>query len=74
MKLLGGGGGGGGGVRLVCGRPTLALSSALVHKTKQLQRKHHATKQEPFKNTKHLFLLIFYFFYSNYKTIENQET
>ena len=32
MKLLGGGGGGGGrgGVQLVCGRPTLALSSALV--------------------------------------------
>ena len=36
MKLLGGGGGGGGGggvVQLVCGRPTLALSSALVPQT-----------------------------------------
>ena len=30
MKLLGGGGGG---LQLVCGRPTLALSSALVPKT-----------------------------------------
>ena len=33
MKLLGGGGGGGGGLQLVCGRPTLALSSALVPQT-----------------------------------------
>ena len=33
-KLLGGGGGGGGGgLQLVCGRPTLALSSALVPQT-----------------------------------------
>ena len=32
MKLLGGGGGGGG-LQLVCGRPTLALSSALVPQT-----------------------------------------
>ena len=31
MKLLGGGGGGG--LQLVCGRPTLALSSALVPQT-----------------------------------------
>ena len=30
MKLLGGGGGSGGGLQLVCGRPALALSSALV--------------------------------------------
>ena len=30
MKLLGGGGGG---LQLVCGRPTLALSSALVPQT-----------------------------------------
>ena len=31
MKLLRGGGGGGGrGLQLVCGQPTLALSSALV--------------------------------------------
>ena len=40
MKLLGeggGGGGGGGGLELVCGRPTLALGSALVHQTKQLR-------------------------------------
>ena len=29
----GGGGGGGGGLQLVCGRPTLALSSALVSQT-----------------------------------------
>ena len=33
MKLMGGGGGGGGGLQLVCGRPTLALSSALVPQT-----------------------------------------
>ena len=35
MKLLGGGpgGNGGGGLQLVCGRPTLALSSALVPQT-----------------------------------------
>ena len=33
MKLLGGGGGGGGGLQLVCGRPTLALRSALVPQT-----------------------------------------
>ena len=37
MKLLGRGGGGGGvwggGLQLVCGRPTLALSSALVPQT-----------------------------------------
>ena len=33
MKLLGGGGGGGGELQLVCGRPTLALSSALVPQT-----------------------------------------
>ena len=33
MKLRGGGGGGGGGLQLVCGRPTLALSSALVPQT-----------------------------------------
>ena len=34
MKLLGGGGGGGGGgLQLVCGRPNLALSSALVPQT-----------------------------------------
>ena len=34
MKLLGGGGGGaGGGVQQVCGRQTLALSSALVPQT-----------------------------------------
>ena len=34
MKLLGGGGGGGGGgLQLVFGRPTLALSSALVPQT-----------------------------------------
>ena len=32
MKLLGGGGGGGG-LQLVFGRPTLALSSALVPQT-----------------------------------------
>ena len=32
MKSLGGGGGGGG-LQLVCGRPTLALSSALVPQT-----------------------------------------
>ena len=32
MKLLGGGGGGGG-LQLVCGRLTLALSSALVPRT-----------------------------------------
>ena len=31
MKLLGGGGGGG--LQLVCGRPTLALSSALAPQT-----------------------------------------
>ena len=31
MKLLGGGGGGG--LQLVCGRPTVALSSALVPQT-----------------------------------------
>ena len=31
------GGGGGGGLELVCGRPTLALASALVHQTKQLR-------------------------------------
>ena len=30
---LTGGGGGGGGLQLVCGRPTLALSSALVPET-----------------------------------------
>ena len=29
--------GGGGGLELVCGRPTLALASALVHQTKQLR-------------------------------------
>ena len=33
MKLLGGGGGGGGGLQLVCGRPNLALSPALVPQT-----------------------------------------
>ena len=35
MKLLRGGGGGGGrgGLQLVCGRPTLALNSALVPQT-----------------------------------------
>ena len=33
----GGGGGGGGGLELVCGRPNLALASALVHQTKQLR-------------------------------------
>ena len=33
MKLLGGGGWGWGGLQLVCGRPTLALSSALVPQT-----------------------------------------
>ena len=33
MKFLGGGGGGGGGLQLVCGRPTLALSPALVPQT-----------------------------------------
>ena len=33
MKLLGGGGGGREGLQLVCGRPTLALSSALVPQT-----------------------------------------
>ena len=35
MKSLGGGGGGGGGLglQLVCGQPTLALSSALVPQT-----------------------------------------
>ena len=35
MKLLvvRGGGGGGGGLQLVCGRPTLVLSSALVPQT-----------------------------------------
>ena len=30
IKSRGGGGGGGGGLQLVCGRPTIALSSALV--------------------------------------------
>ena len=35
-----------GGLELVCGRPTLALSSALVHQTLQLQRKYHTTKQD----------------------------
>ena len=34
IKLLGGGGGA---LELVCGRPTLALGSALVHQTKQKQ-------------------------------------
>ena len=29
-EITGGGGGGGGGLQLVCGRPTLVLSSALV--------------------------------------------
>ena len=33
MKLVGGGGGGGGEVQLVCGRSTLAHSSALVPQT-----------------------------------------
>ena len=33
----GGGGGGGGGLELVCGRPTLALASVLVHQTQQLR-------------------------------------
>ena len=37
IKLRGNGVGGGGGLGLVCGRPTLALGSALVHQTKQLQ-------------------------------------
>ena len=59
--------GGGGGLYLVCGRPTLALGSALVHQTKQLQQKQHTTKQE--QTTKsiktlnihfYLFFLIFY--------------
>ena len=35
-----------GGLELVCGRPTLALSSALVHQTEQLQRKYHTAKQD----------------------------
>ena len=35
-----------GGLYLVYGRSTLALSSALVHQTKQLQQKHHSTKQD----------------------------
>ena len=33
MNLQGGGGGRGGGLQLVCGRPTHALSSALVPQT-----------------------------------------
>ena len=32
-ELITGGGGGGGGLQIVCGRPTLALSSALVPRT-----------------------------------------
>ena len=32
-EITSGGGGGGGRLRLVCGRPTLALSSALVPQT-----------------------------------------
>ena len=47
-------------LELVCGRPTLALSSALVHQTKQLHES--ITLQNKNKNTKHLFLPIFYFF------------
>ena len=35
-----------GGPQPVRDRPTLALSSALVHQAKQLQRKHHTTKQD----------------------------
>ena len=35
-----------GGLELVCGRPTLALSSALVYQTKQLQQKYHNTTQD----------------------------
>ena len=37
MKLLGGGGGGGG-LQLVCSRPTLAFSSALVPQTLRQSR------------------------------------
>ena len=48
--------------------PTLALDSALVHQTKQLQQKHHTTKQEQTtklnQNTQHLFYL-FSVFYNN---------
>ena len=33
--------GGGGGLELVCGRPTLALASDLVHKTKQNSYEQH---------------------------------
>ena len=55
-------GGGEGGGALIRGRPDLALGSALVHQTKQIQRKHHTAKQgQTIQNIKHLFLLIFYF-------------
>ena len=82
--VCGGGGGGGqksnycvfvgegvsGGLKRVCGRPTLALGSALVHQTKQLQRKHLNAKQVQIKKTniKHLFYL---FTYSLYFTIKH---
>ena len=45
----GGGGGGGGASKLVCGRPTLALSSAMVPQTLSYKFKNAAPK---FKNTK----------------------
>ena len=49
------------GASTICGRPTLALGSALVHQTKQFKQKHYTTKQEQAiqKNTKHLFSHIF---------------
>ena len=66
IKLLGGGGEVGG-LQLVCGRLTLALGSALVHQTKQLQQKHHITKQEQTtksnQNTQQLFYLFSIFYH-----------
>ena len=41
IKLLGRGGG----AKLVCGRPTLALSSVLVHQTKQLRTTKRKAKE-----------------------------
>ena len=58
-----------GGLQLVCGRPTLALGSVLVHQTKQLQQKHHITKQEQTTNSnqKHLTSIFTYFLFFYYK-------
>ena len=49
--------------QLVCGRPTLALSSALVYQTKQLQPKHHTLNKNKIPKTLNIYFYLFLFIY-----------